>query len=96
VCSLCLERPKEPHFVYERRQQAKLTSFARPKKAELRCKLAEILRGLYLAQKQRKKLVVDENADNLATEFIEPTEGLVLVENVKDPITPPQGRKLSA
>lgn len=63
---------------------SKLGSLVPPKEGELRCKLADILSGLYLAQKQRKKLAIDQNADALATEFIEPTDGLVLIESVED------------
>ena len=63
---------------------SKLGSLVPPKKGELRCKLADILSGLYLAQKQRKKLVIDQNAKALGTEFIEPTDGLVLIENVEE------------
>lgn len=63
---------------------SKLRSLVAPKEGELRCKLVDILSGLYLAQKQRKKLVIDPNADALATEFIEPTDGLILIENVED------------
>jgi hypothetical protein len=63
---------------------SKLESLVPRKEGELRCKLEDILSGLYLAQKQRKKLVIDQNSDALAIEFIEPTEGLVLIENVKE------------
>jgi hypothetical protein len=63
---------------------AKLESLVAPKEGELRCKLADILSGLYLAQKQRKKLVIDQNAETLATHFIEPPDGLVLIENVEE------------
>lgn len=64
---------------------SKLESLVPRKEGELRCKLADIVSGLHLAQKQRKKLVIDQNAVTLATEFIEPTDGLVLNENVEEP-----------
>jgi hypothetical protein len=62
--------------------EMKLGSLAPPKENELRCKLADILSGLYLAQKQHKKLVVDQNANPLATEITEAADGFVLIENV--------------
>ena len=62
----------------------KLASLVPPKKGEFRCKSTDILSGLYLAQKQRKKLVIDQSANALATEFNEPTDGLVLIENVEE------------
>ncbi len=63
---------------------SKLGSLVPPKEGELRCKSADILSGLYIAQQQCKKLVVDENAAALTTEFIEPTDGLVLIENTEE------------
>lgn len=63
--------------------QAKLGPLVTPKGGELRCKSSEILSGLYLAQKQRKILVIDANAQTLPTNFIETTDGLILVEDVE-------------
>jgi hypothetical protein len=63
---------------------SKLGSLVSAKEGELRCKLEDVLGGLYLAQKQCKKLAIDQNAAALATEFIEPTDGLVLIENAED------------
>jgi hypothetical protein len=63
---------------------SKLESLVPLKEGELRCKLADILSGLFLAQKQRKRLVIDQCADTLATEFIEPTDGLILIEDVEE------------
>ena len=63
---------------------SKLGSLVPPKEGELRCKSADILGGLYLAQKERKNLVVDQNAAPLATEFIEATDGIVLIANAQE------------
>jgi hypothetical protein len=63
---------------------SKLGTLVKRKDGELRCKLEHVLSGLYVAQKQGRTLVIDQRADALPTEFIEPTEGLVLIENTEE------------
>jgi hypothetical protein len=54
-----------------------------PPASELRCREADILRGLDLAQKRGNRLVLDETAEEVP-EAPRPRSGLVVVENVND------------
>lgn len=63
---------------------SKLTPLLPPKKGRLRCRKADILSGLCLAQQQDRTLVIDDTADELATAFPGQTDGMVLIENVDE------------
>lgn len=54
-----------------------------PTKGELRCRTSDLLNGLFIAQKQQKRLVIDEGAPPVP-EVVHLENGLVLVENVAD------------
>jgi hypothetical protein len=59
----------------------KLSTFPAPENGELRCGTSDLLRGLYAAQRQHKKLVFDEDAE-LISDTKEALKGLIVVEAV--------------
>jgi hypothetical protein len=63
--------------------QPKLSSLAIPERDELRYKTSDILKGLFLAQKHQKRLMIDESAEALP-ELVQSGKGIVVVENVTD------------
>jgi hypothetical protein len=61
---------------------AKLSPLA-PTKGELRCRTSDLLGGLFVAQKRRRHLVIDEEARALP-EIVALGQGIVVVESVAD------------
>lgn len=54
-----------------------------PTRGELRCRTSDLLNGLFVAQKQQKRLVIDEGAPPVP-EVVGLQKGIVVVENVAD------------
>jgi len=61
----------------------KLSAIAPPSQGDLRCRTVDILTGLFSAQRQSKRLVIDENAEAL-TEIHRTKRGIIVVENASD------------
>ncbi len=61
----------------------KLSALALPEQGELTCKTSDILKGLFIAQREGKRLVVDEGARALP-EAEKRKGGIVVVENNDD------------
>ncbi len=61
----------------------KFATLALPERRELRCRPAELLRGLFIAQTEQKKLVIDEAAEAVR-EGTKKKGGVVVVENTGD------------
>jgi hypothetical protein len=54
-----------------------------PQRGEIRCRASEILRGLFVAQSEGKKLVIDDGA-SVVSEVPRKEGGLIVVENCGD------------
>jgi hypothetical protein len=65
----------------------KLSPHVLPGKGELRCKESDILSGLFIAQKRKKRLVIDQKAQALP-EIVNLQKGLVIVENMAADASP--------
>jgi hypothetical protein len=61
----------------------KLSPITLPSQGELRCRTQDILRGLFVAQEQGKRLVLDEGAEPLV-QTSKSKRGIVVAENVQD------------
>jgi hypothetical protein len=61
----------------------KLSPLVGPKRQELRCATSDILKALFLAQKQRKSLVIDESAPPLRIPD-GPAKGIIVIEEATD------------
>lgn len=61
--------------------QLKLSCLPLLTNGEIRCKPADLLNGLYVAQKRKKRLVIDESA-RAVPEVVDLQKGMIVVENV--------------
>ena len=60
-----------------------LSALALRTQEELRCRISDVLKGLFIAQREGKRLVIDEGA-NALPEVPQTSNGLVVVENNGD------------
>src|SRR6266478_4192985 len=63
--------------------QKKFAILVLPERRELRCRAAEVLKGLFIAQTEQKRLVIDEAAEAVR-EATKKRGGIVVVENTGD------------
>lgn len=63
--------------------EVKLGPVSPPANGEVRCRTRDLLNGLHIAQEQRKRLVLDEDAE-VASEASSSRKGVVVIERVAD------------